>query len=296
MKRFLQILRFIREHPLARRNLPKAYWRFFSWQFSQRLSPHTAIYQFTPHSKLALKRKLIGATGNLYVGLHDFSEMGFLLHFLRPGDLFADIGANVGTYTVLASAESKARSLSFEPIPSTADWLRKNIEVNHIDHLVQVFPIGLGSKQDVIRFTSDFDAENRVVSAFEEKDAYLEVKVESFDSLFYPNSVPLLVKIDVEGFETEVLSGMNKTLADLRLKAIIIELNGSGYRYGFDEKQIHQGLLDAGFLPFGYDPYTRQLQELKTFGSNNTIYMRDLDMIKNRIKEAGKLKIFGQRF
>lgn len=296
MKRFLQILRFIREHPLAGRNLPKAYWRFFSWQLSQRISPHTAIYQFTPHSKLALKRKLIGATGNLYVGLHDFSEMGFLLHFLRPSDLFADIGANVGTYTVLASGEVKARSISFEPIPSTADWLRKNIEVNKIDHLVKVYPIGLGSKQDVIRFTSDFDAENRVVSKFEEKDQYLEVKVESFDSLFYPDTVPALMKIDVEGFETEVLRGMGKTLADKRLKAIIIELNGSGYRYGFDEKQIHQELLDAGFQPYSYDPFSRQVQQLSTFGSNNTIYMRDLDFIRMRLSDASKLKIFGQVF
>lgn len=296
MKRFLQILRFIREHPLASKNLPKAFWRFFSWQLVQRVSPHTAVYQFTPHSKLALKRKLIGATGNLYVGLHDFSEMGFLLHFLRSSDLFADIGANVGTYTVLASGEIRARSISFEPIPSTADWLRKNIEVNKMDDLVKVFPIGLGSKSDVIRFTSGFDAENRVVSKFEEKEQYLDVKIESFDSLFYPESVPALMKIDVEGFESEVLKGMTKTLGDERLKAIIIELNGSGYRYGFDEKQIHQLLLEAGFKPYSYDPYLRELHQLSTFGSNNTIYMRDLDFITMRLKEASKLKIFGQLF
>jgi hypothetical protein len=37
------------------------------------------------------------ATGNLYVGLHEFEEMAFLLHFLRRGDLFADVGANVGS-------------------------------------------------------------------------------------------------------------------------------------------------------------------------------------------------------
>jgi hypothetical protein len=46
---------------------------------------------------------MTGATGNLYVGLHEFEEMAFLLHFLRPGDLFADVGANVGSYTILAA-------------------------------------------------------------------------------------------------------------------------------------------------------------------------------------------------
>ena len=43
-----------------------------------------------------------GVTGNVYCGLHDFAEMSFMLHLLRAGDLFADIGANVGSYTVLA--------------------------------------------------------------------------------------------------------------------------------------------------------------------------------------------------
>jgi hypothetical protein len=34
-------------------------------------------------------------TGNIYCGLHEFADMGFVLHFLRPGDLFVDVGANI---------------------------------------------------------------------------------------------------------------------------------------------------------------------------------------------------------
>jgi len=37
-----------------------------------------------------------GVTGNIYTGLHEFSSMGYLLHVLREGDLFVDVGANVG--------------------------------------------------------------------------------------------------------------------------------------------------------------------------------------------------------
>jgi hypothetical protein len=42
-------------------------------------------------------------SGNIYAGLHEFGDMAFVLHFLRAGDLFADVGANIGSYTVLAS-------------------------------------------------------------------------------------------------------------------------------------------------------------------------------------------------
>jgi hypothetical protein len=57
-------------------------------------------------------------TGNLYAGLHEFSEMGFLLHLLRQNDLFVDVGANLGSYTVLASAVCQARNIAFEPVPA----------------------------------------------------------------------------------------------------------------------------------------------------------------------------------
>lgn len=44
-----------------------------------------------------------GATGNVYVGLHEFESMGFVLHVLRSSSAFIDVGANVGAYTVLAA-------------------------------------------------------------------------------------------------------------------------------------------------------------------------------------------------
>ena len=55
-----------------------------------------------------------GATGNLYVGLHEFEEMAFLLHFLRRGDLFADVDANVGSYTILAAVAVGTEAIAFE--------------------------------------------------------------------------------------------------------------------------------------------------------------------------------------
>ena len=60
---------------------------------------------------------MTGATGNIYTGLHEFEDMMFLLHLLRPGDIFVDAGANIGSYTVLASAVVGAKSISFEPVP-----------------------------------------------------------------------------------------------------------------------------------------------------------------------------------
>ena len=101
----------------------------------------------------------------------------------------------------------------------------------------------------------------------------------------------MLVKIDVEGFETEVLSGMSKSLESKKLKAIIIELMGSGERYGYDERNIHEVLLNAGFLPYTYRPFERELIRLDTYANGNTIYIRDLDFVTDRVKTSKRFKI-----
>ena len=296
MNRLFKIIQFINRHPLAGKHRLRAYWRFLHWQITQRIRPHEVVFPFTPQSKIILKRGLIGGTGNIYAGLHDFSEMGFLLHFLRKEDLFADIGANVGTYTILASAQAGATTFAFEPIPATYSWLEKNIKVNHLEQKVKAFQMGLGEKKDTIRFTNAYDAENHVVSKWEDEQNSIELQIEAFDHICFPDEVPVMVKIDVEGFEAEVLKGMKNSLADQRLKVIIIELNGSGYRYDFDEKEIHASFLLLGFQPFEYDPYQRKLNLLPSFGPNNTIYVRDLAFVEQRLTSAEKIKVLGELF
>lgn len=293
--RFLKILSFIDAHPLARKNKLKSYFRFFYWQISQRLYPREATLSFTSLTKLVVKRHLIGATGNIYAGLHDFSEMGFLLHFLRKEDRFADIGANVGTYSVLASGHVGASTLAFEPMPKSLDWIKKNIAANNMSSKVTLFPCALGDAKTTVRFSSSLDAENHVIAEGETLDETL-VQVERFDDLCYPSMIPSLVKIDVEGYETAVLKGMELTLANHELKAIIIELNGSGYRYDFDERAIHSNLVRIGFNPYLYDPFTRSLTALSSFGPNNTVYIRDLEFVQQRVQSAEPIRVNGVQF
>ena len=96
----IKLLRFITSHPLNKSNKADAIMRFIKWQINTRLNPHPVVYPYTEKAKLIIEKGMTGATGNLYCGLHEFEDMSFLLHFLREEDLFIDIGANVGSYTV----------------------------------------------------------------------------------------------------------------------------------------------------------------------------------------------------
>ncbi len=241
---------------------------------------------------------MTGATGNIYLGLHDFYEMGFLLHFLRKEDVFADIGANIGSYSILASGVNKATTIAFEPSATTFLQLQKNITINHLENKVKAFSLALGAKVETLYFTTALDTINHVVPEYEMKNTEnrVEVNVDTLDNIAKEQGVPSLIKIDVEGFETEVINGMEKTLADKTLKAIIIELNGSGLRYGYDENEIHKKLLSHGFQPYLYDPFKRAFEVSPGYGAFNTLYLRHIDFVKERVAKAEKINIFNESF
>jgi FkbM family methyltransferase len=297
LKKIYAILKYINKHPLAGKHRSLAYYKFFSWQIVQFLKPRERVVKFTSDSSLLVSKGMTGATGNIYLGLHEFNDMGFLLHFLRPNDLFYDVGANIGSYTVLASAHCKANTISFEPIPSTYSSLIKNIRLNNISNLVVAKNIGLGKNKTVLKFTTSLDTVNHVISGGESSVVNaVEVQVETGDTILQESRCPILMKIDVEGFETDVLKGMPNLLSNLELKAIIIELNGSGGRYGFDEFEIHTTLLNLGFKPSEYNPFERTIKMIDGFGSFNTIYIRDVLFTTERIQTADKVTVFSESF
>ncbi len=289
----INTLKFITSHPLNKSNKLGALVRFVQWQFRARISKAPFVHAFTEKSKLYVSKGETGATGNVYCGLHEFYDMGFLLHLLKPGDLFVDIGANIGSYTILATAEIGAHTISVEPVPATFKRLTNNIDLNKIADLTLPMNIALGNKPGVLRFTKSFDTVNHV--ATDQETDTIDVPVDTLDNIL-KQSNPILLKIDVEGFETEVLNGAENVLQNQSLKAIIIELNGSGGRYGYDELQIHNKLVNHGFAPFDYDPFARTLSARASFSDANTIYIRDAQFVAERLKSARKIKVRDQQF
>jgi FkbM family methyltransferase len=295
MNKIKMTLGFILSHPLGKRHLIKSIYRSILWQLQSSFYPSKLIVKtFIKPIKFHARKGLTGITGNIYAGLHDFDDMTFLLHFLRPDDTFYDVGANVGSYTLLASGICKAKSIAFEPVGSSFEILAKNIELNKLQDKASIINSAVGAQKGEIKFTTNADTVNHAAAENELiEEGIITVPVITIDSLTGKDA-PHLMKIDVEGFETEVLKGMRSTLDMPSLKAIIIELNGSGGRYGYNEEDAHALLLSKGFQPYTYDPFKRSLSVIKTYGKDNTIYCRDMDFIKHRLQTADGVKIMGE--
>jgi len=295
MKSLTSILKFIWNHPLASKNRKKAFRNFFSWQIGQKINNYPVLYPLVEDSVLLVKKGMEGATGNIYTGLLEFEDMAFILHALQKEDLFADIGANIGVYTVLAAKNVGAKVVSVEPVPATFSHLSTNVFLNGITTQVIQLPIGVGNENTVLAFTNTIDSMNHVVLQIENKkqEGVIEIEVKKLDDVFV-NEIPVMMKMDIEGYEWPALNGAKNLLASQDLKAIIIELNGCGSIFGFSDDDVHHLLLSNAFHPYSYNPFTRSFLPLDYFGKHNTIYLKDLQWAKKRVATAKKYKILGQ--
>lgn len=293
----LNTIRFVTDHPLNRGHKIRSIIRFATWQVGSRLVPGAIVYDWVNGSKFIVKTGETGLTGNIYTGLHEFQDMAFLLHVLRGEDLFVDIGANVGSYTILACSAVGARGIAFEPVPSTYKRLVENMRLNRLDEKVRCINKGVGARQGNIGFTADSNATNHALAPEEQCDNTVAVEITALDTALHDDS-PTLIKIDVEGYETPVLEGASETLGKQTLLAVIMELNGNCNRYGFDESRILELMFDNGFRSYSYNPLNRTLSALegKNLNSGNTLFIRNKLSVEERLRSSAMISIHGNQF
>lgn len=124
--------------------------------------------------------------------------------------LVLDIGANIGNHTLFFCNECGAVFVHcFEPISSTRKVLEKNIEINHLSKRVRIHPVAAGSTSGRARIT--YYDKNNIGSTMLASEATGEIPIVSIDDLVFAKEIKL-IKIDVEGFELEVIKGCMKTI------------------------------------------------------------------------------------
>lgn len=211
----------------------------------------------------------------------DAAVSRFLEEWLRPGDTFWDIGANIGLYTLQAARLVGAGGSvhAVEPSPVNRAWLEENLTLNGGPRQVRLHPCALGCAQGQMTFCD----EDALAHLSPDGNGTVEVSVQCLDTLAGTSELGL-VKLDVEGYELPVLQGATLALREDRLPVLLFEMNHSLRRYGFEARDLFAFLESHGFRIGQYDPVTRSVCHVGTLeGDLLACTSRGRALLENRM-------------
>lgn len=151
---FLKTLEFLMTHPMCQQRRFLSIRNFLLWQIISRLGAILSIdflVPFVENTKVIAHQGETGISGSIYAGLHEFEDMSLILHFLRSDDLFFDVGANIGSYTLLAAGSCESRVIAIEPVSITSQRLLKNILINQLSTKVVLLQKAAGEKSLLLK-------------------------------------------------------------------------------------------------------------------------------------------------
>ena len=187
-----------------------------------------------------------------YRGLGEVYEPDVWRHLMsnvKPGDVIADVGAHIGLYTVALAKRvgPHGRVVAFEPDKKTLSDLRRHIQLNQVATVAEAVGAAVAACDGQIGFTCDQDTQNRI--ALERTPVDSNVPAVRLDSFFKRGQLDIL-KVDVEGFEEDVLKGGEELLSDRFRAPRLIYLEVHPYNWvlcGTTSESLLRRLHDANY-------------------------------------------------
>src|SRR5258707_9216969 len=166
---------------------------------------------------------------------------------IRAGDHVAESGASIGLYALAFAGRVGASGhvTAFEPDPESVSALEANVSVNGWQDRVTVIRAAVGKSSGQVRFAAARGLESRIETRPEICDGVITVRMVTLEDALAGDRIDL-IKIDVEGFEQQVLEGARKILADKnrRPKAILVEVHPFAWPETDTTSASFLGLLD----------------------------------------------------
>lgn len=278
--------RSITHHPANRRAAAAALARATRWHLKAHRDPGTtALVTVDGRTRLLVRPHQFSAVWTLYDGIHDWEELQFCFQYLRAGDHMVDVGANVGVVSSLVGTRVPGvRITAIEPFPPVCDELRRNLALNRLD--VTVVEGAVGPAPGEARFeVLERDVLNRLAAGDGPDEGTITVPVRTLDDVIAERP-PALVKIDVEGYELNVLRGATRLLGADDGPVLLMEHCGHSRAFGIEPGEVRAfladhgyrlHLLDGAFTPWDSDALPPTL---------NVLAARDIDAVRRRLDPA----------
>jgi FkbM family methyltransferase len=152
-----------------------------------------------------------------------------LLAAVRKGDTVWDVGANVGVYAAQFAERGAASVVCFEPAPAAVEALQRRFPAvsPQTANPVRIVPIALSNQRGTALFSADGASPNNQIGGADRSKPTIEIQVRSADEAQAEFALPTpnVVKIDVEGYELEVVEGAAQVLSSKHVRSVFIEVH-----------------------------------------------------------------------
>lgn len=250
---------YVWNHPSNKQNKFLALFRVFAWQLRKRIFPR--LYYINRFNGMTIRCYQDSPFASLLIYCNespDYHEMNFMRRYLRFGDSFVDVGANIGVYSLLAASliGSSGHIQAFEPGQKARSRLHENILLNKLNNL-QVHECALGEAEGYVNFLTDMDTTNRMLTKTENGKPSTLVPLVRMDDVLFNQFA--LGKIDIEGSELLAFKGAKRLLIEASPPVWIIEINGALRDFGFTEHEFKNWLSEYGYELALYDADLNEL-------------------------------------
>ncbi|MDF5729528.1 MAG: FkbM family methyltransferase, partial [Rhizonema sp. PD38] len=286
----IQTIKYIWTHPNSRKKQIQPVLKYFGWKLYKSLTHRHLDVQMLPDIKIRCYPKSYSSDCVIYCGVYDYNEMNFLLNYLRDGDSFIDIGANIGVYTLLAASKIHSGSIySFEVFPENYARLQENLRLNQFEQ-VKTYAIAVSDKSgtialnpaggDSLPFITDSVSGNTIT-----------VPTDTLDNLIQNQPLPnfTLAKMDIEGAELLALKGATSLLKGQHPYVWILEINHTVRNFGHSQQDLVDFLQSYDYSFYNYNADTNYLIpiNLKEKKGNNILAIANsyIDFVRNRLAE-----------
>jgi len=198
---------------------------------------------------------------NIYAYGFEKRERIFTSRYLRPGDIFVDVGANMGLFTVIAANQvgSRGRVYSFEPVWRTRQWLEENVHLNQFDN-VSVQALGLSDTEgqmEILVPNNGYDAWSSLATPIAGTDFHKEqIETTTWDEFCkrINGQRVTMMKLDVEGWENRVLDGAEGMLSKEGAPLLQVEFaDAAANSAGSSCQDLYRHLEQLGYRVCKYD-------------------------------------------
>jgi FkbM family methyltransferase len=170
---------------------------------------------------------------------------------VRAGDTVVDVGAHIGLYSIAFArwVGPTGRVIALEPDPGNHSTLQRNVHLNGLSQRIQIIAAAAGNRTGSIEFMPALSSESRIARPDDVTAKIIKVRCATLVELVANAPRPDVIKIDVEGYEAQVLEGAIPLLRDIerRPRLIAVELHAFAWRDESTLFSIQRMLTECGY-------------------------------------------------